>query len=72
MIARPQPSYEWTLHPSLTDYGAVCPLWGQTHASDTDADAVDVKNEEVEDDDTAGADVEVQRGQIEGDAERNG
>ena len=72
MIARPPPSYEWTLHPGLTDYGAVCTLWGHTRASDTDADAVDVKNEEVEDDDTDGADVEVQRGKIEGDAETNG
>ena len=23
MIARPPPSYDWTLHPGLTDYGAV-------------------------------------------------
>ena len=26
MIARPPPSYEWTLHPGLTDYGAVYTL----------------------------------------------
>ena len=72
MIARPPPSYEWTLHPGLTDYGAVCTRWGHTHTSDTEADAVDVTNDEVEDDDTAGADVEVQRGKIGGDAETNG
>ena len=28
MIARPPPSYEWTLHPGLTDYGAVYTLFG--------------------------------------------
>ena len=32
MIARPPPSYEWTLHPGLTDYGAVCTLFGHTYA----------------------------------------
>ena len=54
MIARPPPSYEWTLHPGITDYGAVCTLVL------------------LMDDDTAGADVEVRRGKIEGDAETNG
>ena len=32
MIARPPPSYEWTLHPDLTDYGAVSTLFGHTYA----------------------------------------
>ena len=32
MVARPPPSYEWTLHPGLTDYGAVCTLFGHTYA----------------------------------------
>ena len=32
MIARPPPSYEWTLHPGLTDYGAIYTLFGHTYA----------------------------------------
>ena len=33
MIARPPPSYEWTLHPGITDYGAVCALFGISYTA---------------------------------------
>ena len=31
MIARPPPSYDWTLHPGVTDYGAVRTPYGHTY-----------------------------------------
>ena len=46
-------------------------LGTHTHASDTDA-TVAVNNEDVEDDDTAGADVAEQPGKIQGNAAPNG
>ena len=37
MIARPPPSHEWTLHPGLTDYGAVHTLFALYMHGEKDA-----------------------------------
>ena len=74
MVARPPPSLEWTLHPGLTDYEAVRTLWEHTHTLRILMLLLLLLRmlDEVEDDDTAGADVAEQPGKIQGDATPNG